>query len=122
MSSSEVQLPLLEHFTPFTQPTQFYTKLHGTCFGSLVQKPIIKEYAEVVRRSQEDSGSIKQTCKMSFSLHHPRAKKFCPKKSEFFSNTQFASKQRKQNNTINKLKINNIPFKYTIILLKIPYK
>ena len=59
MSSSEVQVPSLAHFTPFTQPTQFYTELHCTCFGSLVQKPI-KEYAEVVSRSGEAAGSIKK--------------------------------------------------------------
>ena len=43
MSSSEVQLPGLEHFTPLTQPTKLYT-----------------EYAEGVRRSQEASGSNKK--------------------------------------------------------------
>ena len=30
MSSSEVQLPWLEHFTPLTQPTQFYAELYST--------------------------------------------------------------------------------------------
>ena len=49
---------LLVHFTPFTQPTQFYTEKSCTCCGSLVQKPV-KEYSEKVRSSQEASGSIK---------------------------------------------------------------
>jgi hypothetical protein len=33
-----VQLPWLEYFKPFTQPTQFYTELHCTSCGGLVQK------------------------------------------------------------------------------------
>ena len=54
MLCSEVQLPWLEHFTPFTQPTQVYTELHCTCCGSLVQKT----NKGVFRSSQEESRSI----------------------------------------------------------------
>ena len=36
-----MQLPWLEHFTPFTQLTRFYTEMHCTCCGSLVQKEVV---------------------------------------------------------------------------------
>ena len=38
MSCKEVQLPLLEHSTPFTQPTIFYNELHCNCCDSFVEK------------------------------------------------------------------------------------
>ena len=44
----------------YTQPTQLYTDLHCTCCNSLLQKKIINEYGEVVRRSEKSQEALRR--------------------------------------------------------------